>query len=148
MNTMCMSRYCQWNTLDKAGIAVDPEKIGAVVHMPKPRDVGELRRYLGMVQYLSRFIPHESTITAPLRELLKKEAEWSWNPEHDAALEKIKLLLTSTLVLKPFDFRKSAHIQADASQNGLRACLIQEGRVVAYASRAHQWQLLSKGTGK
>ena len=120
----------------KTGIAVDPEKIRAIVHMPKPRDVGELRRYLGMVQYLSRFIPHESTITAPLRELLKKEAEWSWNTEHDAALEKIKLLLTSAPVLKPFDLRKSAHIQADASQNGLGACLIQEGRVVAYASRA------------
>ena len=54
---------------------------------------------------------------APLRELLKKEAEWSWNTEHDAALEKIMLLLTSTPVLKPFDLRKSAHIQADASQN-------------------------------
>ena len=73
---------------------------------------------------------------APLRELLKKEAEWSWNTEHDAALEKIMLLLTSTPVLKPFDLRKSAHIQADASQNGLGACLIQEGRVVTYASRA------------
>ena len=122
--------------LCKEGIAADNEKISAITQMPKPRDAVELRRYLGMVQYLSRFIPHESTITAPLRELLKKDTVWEWSPVHDEALDKVNALLTSAPVLTPFDTHKGARIQADALQHGLGACLIQEGRPVAYASRA------------
>ena len=50
----------------------DDEKINAIVNMPPPTDVPSLQRLLGMTKYLSQYIPNESTITAPLRELLKK----------------------------------------------------------------------------
>ena len=123
---------CVGYILGSKGIAVDQDKIAAIVKMPKPKDATELRRYLRMVQYLSRFIPHESSITAPLRELLKAGAEWNWQEKHDQAWENISTQLTSTPVLTPFSLQYETRIQADASQNGLGACLLQEGKLVAY----------------
>ena len=88
-----------------------------------------------MVKLLSKFIPNESEVTAPVRELLKDRAFWSWQPEHTEAMEKLKTLLALAPVLKYYDVNKPVIIQADASQSGLGACLIQEGQPVAYASR-------------
>mgnify|MGYP003692691079 CR=1 FL=1 len=89
-----------------------------------------------MVKYLSKFIPKESSITAPLRMLLKEDAAWDWQPEHTQALEDIKTALTSEPVLRFYDVTKQVTIQADASQSGLGACLLQGGQPVAYASRS------------
>ena len=60
---------------------------------------------------------------------------WSWHPEHDEALRKIKEALTTNPVLSFYDVGKPVKIQADASSTGLGACLLQEGKPVAYASR-------------
>ena len=54
--------------------------------MPKPTDVNSLRRLQELIKYLVQYIPIESAITDPLRELLKKDAEWDWQPEHDQAI--------------------------------------------------------------
>jgi hypothetical protein len=89
-----------------------------------------------MVNFLAKYIPNESTITAPLRELLKSDAVWDWQHEHDSALNKLKHLLTSGPVLQFYDVHKPVTIQTDASQFGLGSSLIQGGRPVAYASRA------------
>ena len=89
-----------------------------------------------MIKYLAQYIPNESAITEPLRELLKKDAEWAWHPEHDKAIENMKAVLTNKPVLAFFDVKQSVTIQADASQSGLGACLMQTGKPVAYASRA------------
>ena len=89
-----------------------------------------------MVKYLAQYIPNESAITEPLRELLKKEEEWAWHSEHDKAIEKLKAVLTNKPVLALFDVKQPVTIQADASQSGLGACLMHRGKPVAYASRA------------
>ena len=65
------------NLVSSEGLKPDPKKIGAVVNMPRPTDVTSLQRLLGMVKYLAQYIPNESAITQPLRELLKKDAEWA-----------------------------------------------------------------------
>ena len=124
------------NYVSEEGLTPDPEKIRALVDMPAPNDRASLQRFLGMVKYLSRYIPNESDITAPLRSLLKQEAEWIWQPEHTAAVDKLKCVLTSEPVLKLYDVTQPVTIQADASKSGVGACLIQEGKPVAYASRA------------
>ena len=72
----------------------------------------------------------------PLRRLPRNDVEWWWGPEHDEAVEKVKKALTSSPVLSYFDPKKATIIQADASQVGLGAALLQDGRPVAYASRA------------
>ena len=105
-------------------------------NMPKPTVVNSLQRLLGMIKYLAQYIPNESAITEPLRELLKKDAEWAWHPEHDKAIENLKAAFTNKPVLAFFYVKQPVTIQADASQSGLGACLMQRGKPVAYASRA------------
>ena len=85
------------------GIRPASDKVEAIVKIPKPEDRSGVRRLLGMIKYLPEFIPHDSDITAPLRELLKKEAQWTWNHEHDGALQKVKEALTADPVLTFYD---------------------------------------------
>jgi hypothetical protein len=124
------------NVVSVEGLKPDPQKIEAILNMPPPTDTTGLQRLLGMVRYLTQYIPEESSITAPLRELLKKETEWKWQPEHDEALEKLKTVLTSDPVLTFYDVTKPVVLQVDSSQKGLGACLLQDKKPVAYASRA------------
>ena len=105
-----------------------------IVAMPLPDDKRALLRFLNVVKYQGKFIPGESHITAPLRTLLKEDAVWCWQPEHTAAVN--QGILSSKPVLKFYDVKKPVTLQSDASQHGLGACLLQEGQVVAYASRA------------
>ena len=101
-----------------------------------PESKQDLRRLLGMVNYLSQYIPNMSEITAPLRSLLRKDVQWFWHDEHRKSLERIQQVLTSNPVLQFYDINKPVILQVDASQGGLGACLIQEGHPVVYASRS------------
>ena len=124
------------NVATKNGLQPDQQKVLAIVDMPPPTDEKALQRLLGMIKYLSQYIPHESSITAPLRELLKKNAEWKWTESHDKALKDLKTALTSAPTLSFYDVEKPVTIQCDASQTGLGACLLQDQQPIAYASRA------------
>ncbi len=133
------------------GLKPDPEKIRAIVNIPKPECAEDLERLLGMINYLSDYIPNKAAVVAPLRELLTRELKsrellrkgliqksdtWHWTSEHEEALEKVKVILTSKPVLRLFDPDKQLLIQCDASSKGLGACLIQVGQPIAYASRS------------
>ena len=118
------------------GFRPDPAKIQAINEMPTPTCKEDLQRLLGMVNYLAQYIPNTSEVVAPLRGLLRQDIEWTWLPNHDQALEKVKTTLTSSPVLKFFDVNKDITLQVDASKNGLGACLIQENHPVVYASRS------------
>ena len=102
--------------------------------MPTPHDCQSLLRLLGMVKYLSHYIPHESIITAPMRALLHKDVAWQSEHEHNTALEQVKATLSSAPVLQFYHVKKAVPLQADASQSGLGACLLQKGKPIAYAS--------------
>ena len=103
------------NLVSSKGLKPDPKKVEAIVDMPTPINVPSLQRLLGMIKYLAQYIPNESTITAPLRALLKKEVEWNWTFEHDSAMNKLREVLTSEPVLAYYDVTKPVTIQADAS---------------------------------
>ncbi|KAI8493812.1 hypothetical protein Bbelb_281590 [Branchiostoma belcheri] len=122
--------------LTARGLRPDPEKVKAIVEMPTPDDVRAVQRLLGMVNYLAKFLPHLSDVCEPLRRLTDKDAIWAWLPVHDQAVEEIKKLVTAQPVLQYYDVEKEVTIQGDASDKGLGAALLQEGRPVAYASRA------------
>ena len=111
-------------------------KIKAIVRMEPPKDVKEVQRFNGMVNYLARFIPNLSEKIEPLRRLTNKDAEWSWEKEQKEAFEKIKELVTSSQVLGYYSQSKPLYLQCDASQSGLGCALLQEGRPICYASRA------------
>lgn len=89
-----------------------------------------------MTRYLSQNVPNESAIAAPLRQLLGKDVAWQWHPEHQAALDQLKAAISSASVLRFFDPKEEVEIQADASKDGLWACLMQGKQPIAFASRA------------
>ena len=123
--------------LSASGLRADPRKIEAIRQMPPPTDRAAVMRLLGVCTYLSRFVPNFSEATAKIRELLPATAEFHWDSAlHGAAFEKLKDLLSSAPVLQYYDVHKPIVVQADASQSGLGAVLLQDGRPVEYASRA------------
>lgn len=118
------------------GYEADPDKIEAINKLKVPTNVKELQRLLGMVTYLSKFIKNLSNITEPLRKLLVKEVAWFWDSEQQEAFANIKKALTTTPVLGYYDVNKEVKLSVDASSTALGACLLQNGKPVAYATRA------------
>ena len=116
------------------GVKPDPEKVAAIVNMPDPLDKDKLRSFLGMCNYLIKFIPHLSHETAPLRNLMKKDVEFIWDTPQINAFKKIKQLIAESAALTYYDVNKPVTLQVDASKDGLGGCLLQEGKPVAYAS--------------
>ena len=121
---------------DKDGAHPDPKKVEAIHKMPPPEGPQELQKFLGMTTYLSPFIPSLSTLTAPLRELLKKDSEFTWNNSYGEAFNTVKQMVCKDTTLRYFDANKPVVIQVDASQKGLGAALLQDGCPVAFASKA------------
>ena len=113
------------NIVSESGLKPDGERVRAIIEIPSPQSKDELRRFLGMVNYFFQFIPKQSEITAPLRQLLKKEAAWTWSPEHAQSVERLKGILSSQPVLKFFDPTKPGKLQVDASKSGLGAYILQ-----------------------
>ena len=117
------------------GLKPTAERVAAIVNMRPPENISELETILGMIAYVSKFIPGLSTLNAPLRDLKKRE-DWAWGAEEQKALDAIKKALTSNTVLKYYDVNKPVVLSVDASSRGLGAALIQDKAVVAYASRS------------
>lgn len=118
------------------GLKPDPAKIQGIQEMPSPTSKQDVKRLLGMVNYLQRFAPKLSEITAPLRDLLKEQTCFQWDAVHELSLASIKKVISEAPVLKFFDPNDSVETQCDASDRGLGACLMQNGQPVAYASRS------------
>ena len=114
------------------GVRADVSKVTAITEMPPPADKKGLQRLLGMTRFLAQYIPHEATLTAPLRTLLRKDIMWQWQPEHQVALDRLKAAISSALLLKFFNPREEIEIQADLSKDGLGAVLMQNKRPVAF----------------
>ena len=118
------------------GLRVDPAKVKAVLEMPAPTDKAGIQRLLGMIQYLSKILPHLSDMTKPLRDLTQQDVEWCWGDGQDLALKQIKEAVTRTPVLQYYNLEDEVTLHCDASQHGLGAELLQKGQPVPYASRA------------
>nr|XP_022296799.1 uncharacterized protein K02A2.6-like [Crassostrea virginica] len=123
--------------ISKDGLCIDPQKVKAIREMPTPKDKQGVQRLLGMTNFVQRFAPQLSEITAPLRSLLKSETHFRWDEDvHGKAFTDVKTVLSNTPVLRFFDEDKELILQCDASESGLGACLIQEGHPIMYASRS------------
>ncbi|KAJ9180944.1 hypothetical protein P3X46_009128, partial [Hevea brasiliensis] len=117
------------------GIRVDPKKIEAVMEWKPPRNTTEVRSFLGLAGYYRRFVKGFSLIAAPMTKLLHKNVRFDWNDKCQTSFEKLKAMLTEAPVLTQPVSGKDFVVYSDASHNGLGCVLMQEGKVVAYASR-------------
>ena len=118
------------------GLKPDQKKIKAILQMPNPTDVEGVRRLQGMITYLAKFIPQLSTVMEPIRRLTRQDCEWQWTPEQETAMQELKQLVTSAPLLAYYNPSKELVIQCDASSTGLGSALMQDGKPLAYASRA------------
>ena len=118
------------------GLKPDPEKVRAILDMPKPTNVSGVRRILGFVTYLSKFSPKLSDICEPLLKLTLKDSKFCWLDNHDNALDEIKRLVTAKPVLQYYDPKLQLVLQSDASETELGATIMQENQPIAYASKA------------
>ena len=126
----------------KDGISPDIKKIEAVQKMATPKTAKEVRSFLGLTNYVSRFIPQYANITKPLRDLTKKDKQWTWEAEHEEAFKKLKDMLSDCTAVSYFHPKARTEVIVDAGPFGLGAILTQvtgvgdKPKVVAYASRA------------
>ena len=109
--------------------------------MPPPRNVSELRRFLGMINQQSKFSPSLAENTKPLRDLLSKKNHWSWTSVHQETFDRLKESLSTDVTLGLYDPNRESVVSADASSYGLGAVLQQKQpngtlKPIAYASRS------------
>lgn len=127
--------------ISKDGIKVDKEKVNAIVKIPRPENVTELRAFLGLVNFYAKFVKNLSSILSPLYELLKKGVSWNWSVQCEKAMSNVKKILTGAEVLAHYDPDKSLVLTCDASARGIGGVLTQPGadgrdRPVVYVSRS------------
>jgi hypothetical protein len=117
------------------GIEVDPSKVEAVSKWRQPSNVSEVRSFLRMAGYYRRFIKGFSSIARPMTELLKKDNKFVWTPNCKESFQIIKEKLTTAPVLTLSDIHQDFVVFYDASRQALGCVLMQNEKVIAYASR-------------
>ena len=123
------------HVISAEGVYVDPKKIEAILNWKRPTGVHEVRSFLGLAGYYMRFVQNFSIIASPLTKLLRKNVKFVWNEECQDSFDELKACLTSASVLTLPVMGLEYVVYNDASRNSLGCVLMQQGKVVAYASR-------------
>ena len=123
------------NIFTSEGLKVDPDKVKAIKEMPTPTTKQEVQRFLGMTNYLSRYIDHHSDRTRVLRNLTHDNVPFVWDANATKEFEDLKEKLCSAPVLAYYDVTKPVTLTCDASSQGMGAACLQDGKPVAFASR-------------
>jgi hypothetical protein len=122
------------HVISAEGVAMDSDKVLAVVDWPAPRTVRAVRGFLGLVGYYRKFIKGFGTIAAPLTALLKKDG-FLWTDQAATAFEALKVALTTAPVLQLPDFTAPFIVECDASGSGFGAVMHQGEGPIAYFSK-------------
>ena len=123
------------HVISTEGVSVDPHKMEAVISWKPPKNVSEVRSFLGLVGYYRKLIERFSKIAAPLTKLTRKDVKYDWVDACQYSFEELKSRLTSAPVLFFPNGRDGFVVYSDASRQGLGCVLMQNDRVIAYASR-------------
>jgi hypothetical protein len=121
--------------ISNGGISMDPTKVKEIVAWSIPTTVIEVRSFLGLAGYYRRFIEGFSKIAKPMTSLLEKGREFKWDEKCQDNFDQLNKRLMSPPVLVMLDLQKGFDIYCDACGQGLGCVLMQEGHVIAYASR-------------
>ena len=121
--------------MTKEGISVDLEKIKGIKYWPVPKDINDVRSFMGITGYYRRFIEGFSRMTNPITSLQKKGKKFDWNQKCKDSFKNIKNLLIGAPILRIVDPNKDFIVCTDACNDGLGGVLTQEGHVIAYDFR-------------
>ena len=134
------------HVVSSKGIETNPKKIATIVNWPRPKNITQIRSFLGFCNYYRKFIKGYAQVARPLYQLLtgenakKKTNEVEWTEQCEQAFSKLKEICSDTSILAYADYNKHFKVHTDASEQGLGAVLYQNQddgttRVIAYASR-------------
>ena len=118
------------------GISPDTKKIQALKHMEFPPNKETMRSFLGMINYLNRYSALSAHLAAPHSALTQQVTDYKPGKFHLENFQWLKMEISNVKALLYFNINAETTLQTDASKKGLGACLIQNGKVVCYASRA------------
>lgn len=114
-------KYCGY-IINKKEISKETQKIEAIQKMPRPRNVSEVRAFIGMINYYARFIRNLSSIIYPLNKLLRKDTSFKWSRECENAFMRAKEAFLEKSLLTHFDPKLSLMLATDASADRGRRC--------------------------
>ena len=117
------------------GIKVDPSKVEAVRDWPRPRNASEVRSFLGLAGYYRQFVEGFSKISSPMTELTRKNHKFIWSEKCENSFQELKRRLISAPVLSLPSKEGKFVVYCDASRLSLGCVLMQNEKVIAYASR-------------
>ncbi|XDV16248.1 hypothetical protein PO909_016045 [Leuciscus waleckii] len=123
------------HVIDKSVVRPDPGKVKAIRELLPPQNVQDLKRILGMFNYLGRYIPNLSTVCQSLYYLLKSKSVWTWDHYQQEAFQRIKDILSTSPVMKFYDVNRPTAVSADASSYDMLQLHEGEWKPVAYCSR-------------
>ena len=121
--------------VSRDGLSVDPKKVATVQDWPVPKDLHELRCFLGLTNYFRTFVQGYATRVLPLTRLQSPKREFLWDNKCQEAFDGIKHDLTHAPVLKSPDLSQPFELVTDACDAGIGAVLLQDRRPVAFESR-------------
>src|SRR4051812_22013038 len=123
------------HVISAEGIAVDPDRVRTIQEWALPKNVKQLRSFLGLASYCRRFVQNFSKIAKPMTKLLRQGKRYSWSTACQSAFEELKKKFTTTPILTPPDESQPFQVFCDASLQGLGGVLMQVKNIVAYTSR-------------
>jgi len=127
--------YFLGHVISNGEVVISPKNIADVLKWSPPQTFGEIRSFLGMAGYYRRFIEGFSSIAKPMTAFLEKGKPFKWSEQCQAHFEELKKRLTTAPILTLPNVTKIFSIYCDASKQGLGCVLMQEGKVITYASR-------------
>ncbi|XP_057548118.1 uncharacterized mitochondrial protein AtMg00860-like [Amaranthus tricolor] len=121
--------------VSKEGVLVDPTKIEAVQSWLSPKNVTKVRSFLGLAGYYRCFVKDFSRIARPMTSQMKKEKKFEWSDQCEHAFMTMKEMLTTALILTLPNPKLDYIVYSDALKKGLGCVLMQDRKVIAYASQ-------------
>ncbi|XP_039314523.1 uncharacterized protein K02A2.6-like [Solenopsis invicta] len=127
------------HVINKEGLHKDPEKVAAMLEAPKPKNVSEVKAFVGMVNYYGKFVPNLSQVLTPLYEL-QRSTTFKWTQQCEEAFNNVKSELASERNLVHFNKKWKLKLVCDASKVGIGAVLLHvlpdsTEKPIAFASR-------------